>query len=84
MMILVTTWTYDDTCYHLNLTFLKPLVNQCVVPMEIFILGNVIELIALFTLNSVFLQVGSTQDSEGIMAQQINMFYSWKCSLKLC
>ena len=29
-----------------------------------------------FTLDSVFLQAGSTEDSEPIMAQQTSMFYS--------
>ena len=37
-----------------------------------------------FTLDSVFLQVSSSEGTEPITAQQNSMLYSWKCSLKLC
>ena len=50
--------------------------------MEMFFLSYVNELC--IYLDSAFVQVVSTQDSEQIRAQQTSMFYSYSCSPNLC
>ena len=80
---------YDDTWFHLNLTFLKPWANQCIFLMEMFFLSYVNETMYLLWNLPFFKMVSPKTNFWLIIAQRtsihINCFMAggWHTSCNL-